>query len=1328
MYHINLSGIKKLISVLIFLIFCDFLLFAENQNEKRLVWQDKKVIVKVEDHLHLPEISWPRTLLEYPVDFTSSPVTEGDLLLVDQSSNLAIPFQLTNVVKSNRKIKTATLCLLSDLPSGAKKEFRLVLKKDFPGLKTQQMPNTVSVLIQGNETVVSNDQVKVMMPSSGTYKELVPPIIQIGMRGKWLGHSVMPSNLQLLKMHVSELNNGALLATYLIDYQFLGGKNFQFKIQVSAGMDFIETEENMTGFTEADSLSWKLVWDSFNPEIRYCPNRPDSPSDKTKKGYASFAWEPIGGSGGNLSTQKHPDIPYDQMNLPNGQLPFKISPYHNWMTWWRLPSAAFWNEKTGQTVGLFIKDFEKWVDPAYPIWGSKDNLSVHFFYKDGFYLSLPLVEGKRSLALALYDHQKDIQVADQTNQPQVHIDWLQRWYGWISLNKTKDWVLDYASGKPAHPIFFSSKAQKTKFNTNDLLPTLKRTVGQMAEAGERGKEPTPVGSRTFYDNIAPLFENAENTLTEPEYRQARALFLFMTYVFMDEALMPMKNMLSGHPNFLGDIKGVPGLAAFLFPDHPQAKEMADHFEKAIALNLRYHVRPNEPAWEAKGGRWTENLSCYTWAFLRPTLKTSFLLHHFYDGKNRMLQPNISLYGDWLLNSLTSPLNNSTGKRTYPPQGAHSRVLTPSNMLFTLGQELYYYDPLLAEHIFWVSSPNDHGFENKVGVPDSWDGPAQSLFKNSGGTNPRLKSAKYTGYGFNLRQNFGMPDEMYVHLQQIDDGPNYRWGRAGKGGNGIIYYYANGKQYSHNGIEDVGDAPFGDTERCTNFGVKKGKSYRCIGDYRCVGRNELTDPLYDFGFAQFASIQANSEASPEYKSRSVLMSGNDYILILDDVDNNSVEGRLSWFVGKDDTFPFIHQLKPGAKGIDVNISPSDTPYYKDNGELTTKGRYYDGKGDFLTLVTHRENINPVLQNGAYRISKPDSSIDWVFRDDKTLNFSQNQLVFEGTAGIIRQSAEKKTYEAALFQGKKIGIPALVVEFSEPFRYEGMSLRNTATGFAGIIQVRKETSVQFSLKSLAKGLVFYLDGLETALNKAGENNYTVHFQTGKHNWQWTTSGVIPDAPTVSRSVSGATWCELEWSPVAGATAYSVQKSTDGGLNWTNLTEITNTKYKLNGLPGGEKVHVRILAKGKGGLGEPSGDYPVYPETAKPHAPEGLMALKTGNEISLSWGQVLGADQYALYQRGKGASDFTKVYYGNNCKTAIKLTNDTKIYEFAVTATNGNGESGKSIIADTDQNRLINWYPVPGEIFRRDTESQENGYNEYNHWIEQKMPVLKYPFQIK
>ncbi|MDD4921400.1 MAG: fibronectin type III domain-containing protein, partial [Bacteroidales bacterium] len=524
-------------------------------------------------------------------------------------------------------------------------------------------------------------------------------------------------------------------------------------------------------------------------------------------------------------------------------------------------------------------------------------------------------------------------------------------------------------------------------------------------------------------------------------------------------------------------------------------------------------------------------------------------------------------------------------------------------------------------------------------------------------------------------------------------------------------------------------PFGDTERCTNFGVKKGKSYRCIGDYRSVGRNDLTDPLYDFGFAQFASIQANTEAAPEYKSRSVLMSGTDYILILDDLKDNSVEGRLSWFVGVEDDYPFIHQLKPGVQGFDANIQPSKSYYHDDRGILTTKGRYYDGKGDFLTLVTHKEQIKAVSDNGAYRITKPEGTTEWAFRDDHSLAFNREGIIFEGSAGLIRQSADQKIFEAALFQGKKIGIPGLTAEFANAPQYAGMSLKNTSGGFAGIIQLRTETTVQFSLKTAMKGLIFYLDGIEVQLSQAGANNYSLRVPAGKHDWQWTSTGVIPAAPVIKRSVSGSSFCELEWSPVSGAMAYSLQQSLDGGIKWIDVAEINATKYKLTGIKVGTKIHVRVLAKGKGGMGEPSGDYPVYTAgNVKPHSPEGLMAIKTGNEVALSWGQVLGADQYALYQREKGTTDFKKVYSGSDRTAMIKLLDGRKIYEFSVTATSGNGESPKSILADTDEKNILNWYPIPGEIFRRDTESQENGYNEYNHWIEEKMPVLKYPFQMK
>ncbi|MGV8094014.1 MAG: hypothetical protein AB2L24_19295 [Mangrovibacterium sp.] len=423
-----------------------------------------------------------------------------------------------------------------------------------------------------------------------------------------------------------------------------------------------------------------------------------------------------------------------------------------------------------------------------------------------------------------------------------------------------------------------------------------------------------------------------------------------------------------------------------------------------------------------------------------------------------------------------------------------------------------------------------------------------------------------------------------------------------------------------------------------------------------------------------------------------------------------------------------RLSREVKTKDANIQPSDTPYYKDKGEMITKGRYYDGKGDFLTFVTHREKINPVPDHGAYRISKPDGSTEWVFRDDQDLIFNQRQLVFEGTAGLIRQSSDKKTYEAALFQGKKIGIPGMVLELKEIPRYAGMSLKNTAGGFTGIIRLRNESAISFSPETSVNNMVFYLDGIETTLNKTGINTFTLVVPKGEHHWQWTDSGVIPAAPEIKRSIAGKDWCELEWSSVPGAVTYVIQKSTDKGNKWTDAGETKNTIDKLTGLDEGKKIHVRVLAKGKGGAGEPSGDYPVYPGSAKPHALEGLIVVKSGDSVSLSWGQILGADQYSLYQRAKGSPEFRKVYSGTGRTATIRLENISGIDEFAVTATNGNGESEKSIPADTDESRFINWYPVPDEIFRRDTESQENGYDEYNHWIEQEMPVLKYPFQME
>jgi len=134
----------------------------------------------------------------------------------------------------------------------------------------------------------------------------------------------------------------------------------------------------------------------------------------------------------------------------------------------------------------------------------------------------------------------------------------------------------------------------------------------------------------------------------------------------------------------------------------------------------------------------------------------------------------------------------------------------------------------AEHMMWGAFPAaGKGFENR---PDTEVGPINR------GTNPHLTSAKYTGYGIVLRAGVDTPEEISVFLQQVDKGPNYRWGYANQNGSGDIYYYAGGKSYSGHEREEAGDGHVDDAMFTCNTGVYKD------WHFSCVGMNELTRPF------------------------------------------------------------------------------------------------------------------------------------------------------------------------------------------------------------------------------------------------------------------------------------------------------------------------------------------------------------------------------------------------------------------------------------------------------------------------------------------------------
>lgn len=1284
----------RIVGTICFLILSACGAFAQQRLKAPADWQQKGWTITLKDDLGHPGFSWPQSLLQYPLDFGTTGIAKEQLSLTDEKGQ-PVAFQLTDLAEKGRQLQQATLNVLSDLPSGGKRIFRLTANRS---VKKAQAATSIRITQNKNSTLLENGVLQVEIPAPGNTRPTAP-VLRYGKGKQWLGHGEWQPGLAT-GMQVQQVYAGPLLAEYSIRYDFKNGQRYNIAIRLTAGMEFMEMEEEMQGFSEKDAVYWQMVWDSVHPRIRYVGTRTGN-----GKTYDEINFEPMEGLKDLPEPPKHPLIAADQENGPDGKLPFHLATYDNWMSWWRLPTAAFWNEKEAVSIGLFIKDMEKWDDGEYPIWGAKNNLSISYYWKNNVLdYRFPLVQGTRSTALAAYDHQKDIDLINKTRKPFAYIESLRRWHGWVPLDKVKNWILDYPStAKNAHQYFTPELAGHLK--TSGLEQSLGGVLNSMSTGTERNGGPTPVGGRVFYGSIAPSFDVNRSNMSPEQYRKLRAWFLFMGYVFMDESLMPIRTMLSGHPNFLADVKGIPGLCAYLFPDHPQAKEMAEHFEKATRLNYHYHIRPDVAAWNATGGRWTENLATYTWAALRPALHTNFLLHHYYDNRNRLLQPGVSKLGGWLLNTLTSPLDSADGKRTYPPQGAHALISTqgPPDLLRHFGQELYYYDPLLAEHIFYITSAEDKGFETKD-KSSPWRAHLKGEWADNKGTAPHLKSEKYTGYGFVFRSNFGKKDEMYVHLQQIDDGPNYRWGRAAGGGNGVIYYTAAGKRYSFNGPEDVGDGPFGDVERSTNFGVKKTAGYRGIGPYRAVGRNDLTAPLYDLGVAQSATVYANGDASPDYRSRSVMQSGADYIVIFDDVANDRTEGRFSWVVGTNDDFPFIHQVTPGITPSDAVLTPSVSGYHKDPAVLPIKGKYFDGKGDFLTVATHRAAIKVNKTAYGCDVQLPDGSMDKVFRGDQQLEYNKDGISFKGRSGIVKSAA------GALFEGTAIGAAGLRIQLQGE---AGISFEKTKTGFRGIFQSYKPQPVSFSLKD-DKGLVFYVDGIPQKGN-------VITFPAGKHEWQWTSAGVIPQAPVITGTIMRSKGCEVSWEPIPGAASCRVELSKDNGLSWKSVADnISTTSASITSLDNGTKVHLRVIAKGAGGFSEPSGEYPVYVNAEPPHAPEGLVF----EGKTLTWGQILGAGTYKLYRRKKRAADYQLIYTGANRTFTDAAITSTGIFEYAVTSLNGNGESKKSPTVDTNPDSFLNWQPMPGEGFRRDAENHENGFPEFNPITEDKMPILRYP----
>ena len=169
----------------------------------------------------------------------------------------------------------------------------------------------------------------------------------------------------------------------------------------------------------------------------------------------------------------------------------------------------------------------------------------------------------------------------------------------------------------------------------------------------------------------------------------------------------------------------------------------------------------------------------------------------------------------------------------------------------------------------------------------------------------------------------------------------------------------------------------------------------------------------------------------------------------------------------------------------------------------------------------------------------------------------------------------------------------------------------------------------------------------------------------------------------------------------------------MSWTTVATHPGPSIPIDGLENETKVHVRAIALNAVHESMPGPEYPIYVSKNAPPTPDGLRVKLAMGVATVMWGEVLGASEYRLYARLRGAKELQLLYRGLersfvDKRSSIQATDAIpmrapalrriEIVEYQVSAANKNGESAMSFVANTDPASWRNWDPMAGEPFRR------------------------------
>jgi fibronectin type 3 domain-containing protein len=153
-------------------------------------------------------------------------------------------------------------------------------------------------------------------------------------------------------------------------------------------------------------------------------------------------------------------------------------------------------------------------------------------------------------------------------------------------------------------------------------------------------------------------------------------------------------------------------------------------------------------------------------------------------------------------------------------------------------------------------------------------------------------------------------------------------------------------------------------------------------------------------------------------------------------------------------------------------------------------------------------------------------------------------------------------------------------------------------------------------------------------------------------------------------------LNWTGSAGASGYTIKRSTTSGSGYANLaTGVTGTTYKDSTAVNGTTYYYVVVATNTNSGSNNSAEVNATP-VAPPAAPTGLTATPGNTTVTLNWSSVSGAATYNVLRSTTSGSGYATVAsaLGNTTYTDPGLTNGNTYY-YVVSATNAGGTSPNS-----------------------------------------------------